>query len=215
MSSFGPENDHAVAEAREPRKRKRQLFYWLLLVLLLLALILGFLLFRGVTSSESPGGTIPSATTPSAKQSSRPPTPATKGSSTGTMSPPSEGTSPPAPPDPPKIPTSATIEYFDVSPTVVYCNTAAPVPPKQYLHFSWSATDASSIGFGIETSDALSAGMGWDLPFSGTSEFHFPGSHYPYVYPCPQASQSYTLTVEGPAGKVSRTVTVTNKGDLE
>lgn len=79
--------------------------------------------------------------------------------------------------------------------------------------FKWKTSNVSQVGFGGATEDAIAAGMGWNLPPSGSSQTDFPAGYTEMAFPCPTASQSYTLTVDGPTGKVSKKVTVTNKGD--
>jgi hypothetical protein len=100
-----------------------------------------------------------------------------------------------------------------VSPKVVFCNTQAPNPSHQYIKFTWKTTNVNQVGFGVGTDDAIASGMGWNLPPSGNSADDFPAGYTEYEFPCPSASQTYTLTVSGPDGKFSKKVTVTNNGD--
>jgi hypothetical protein len=96
----------------------------------------------------------------------------------------------------------------------VTCNTQAPNPSPQYISFSWSTKGADKIYFGVNTADASTGALFDNLPASGTQN-DFPAGYSPFMYNCPSAKQSYTLTIVGDGKKVSKTITVTNNGDTQ
>ena len=190
-------------------KRSRTLVLVLSIVggILLIAIIvlLALLFSRGLGGPASNPGANPSD---SASPSDSPrASPSETPSETPSASP-SESPSAPQPPS-----NTTAIDLFTVSPKVVLCNTSAPITPHLYIKFTWKSTNVNQVGFGVSTDNALSGGMGWNLPPSGNSDDDFPPGTTPYEFPCPSASQTYTLTVSGPDGTFSKKVTVTNNGD--
>lgn len=184
-----------------------------LLLLAVIALVIA-LFARGPvpTSSAFPAKDKARPTAPSTAPSTPKP-PAESSSSSSGPAPPAPAPPAPAPPAPATPAAETAITSFTVSPTSVRCNTAAPVKHQQYLTFSWATNHVDAVGFGVATDDALTAGMGWNLAPNGRSDNDFPPGYAEFVFPCPQASESYTLTVSGPGGKFSEKVTVTNEGD--
>lgn len=178
-------------------------------ILLLAVVVLLTLLFsRGMgTPAAAPGSGPSGSATPSATASE---TPSASPSDTPSAAPSeSPSSSPSAPPS-----NKTAIDQFTVSPTTVTCNNSAPGGPfPLYIKFTWRTTNVTQIGFGVATDDGINQGMGWNLPTNGNSDDNFPPGNSPYEFPCPSASQTYTLTVIGPDGKVSKKVTVTNNGD--
>lgn len=182
-------------------------------VLLIAVVVLLTLLFARGLGGPAPHPDAEASTSPSASTSETPSaSPSASPSETPSASPSTTPSSAPPPPPPPPSNKTA-IDSFTVSPKVVYCNTSAPVTPHLYIQFTWKTTNANQIGFGVGTDDAIAAGMGWNLPPSGTSASDFPPGYTEYEFACPSASQTFTLTVSGPDGKFSKKVTVTNNGD--
>jgi hypothetical protein len=174
------------------------------LILLLIALFAGASKqTAAVTSTQS--ATLAPTTTPIATASaSATPTP------TATPSPSHGATSAPPPPS-----NAPVIGSFAAASTVVYCNTSAPAGDHQPISFSWSSTNGSQVFFGVDTNDASSAPLFENLPPTGNSNDDFPAgyNHGAYEYPCTAPSTTFTLTVVGNGKKVSKSVTIINKGD--
>jgi hypothetical protein len=175
-------------------------------VLLIVIIILLVLLFHGRGNPEAAGTSTPIATaTPSTS-----PTP----SASPTPSPaptPSRTTAPPPPPS--NGPAISTWLVNDTTSAVVYCDTSAPVKTPIQLGFKWVSSNVTTVFFGIGTTDASEGPYFSNLPPSGDNS-NFPAGEQEVDYPCPMHSQTFTLTVIGAHNsKVSRTVTVVNKGD--
>jgi hypothetical protein len=84
-----------------------------------------------------------------------------------------------------------------------------------YVSFSWSASNVNQVFFGIDTNDASAAPFFDNLPPSGDTS-DFPSGYDPFQYGCYSASHKYTLTVIGSDGsKVSKSITITNTGDVQ
>ncbi|MEZ5190095.1 MAG: hypothetical protein R2717_03875 [Schumannella sp.] len=119
-------------------------------------------------------------------------------------------------PQQPQQPSGPAINQFATSNTTVYCNTQSPNPSHQYISFSWKTSGASQIFFGVDTNDASAAALFSNLPPMGTSQNDFPPGYNDFEFGCPDASHKYTLTVvDGSGNKTSKSVTITNKGDLQ
>jgi len=193
-----------------PKKSKKLVLILSILggVLLVAVIILLTLLFSRAFSSPSddvvatPEVSASPSETPSASPSE---TPNASPSETPSASPSAPAPSPPS--------NNTAINSFTASSTSVLCNTQAQVPQPIYLTFKWKTTNVSQVGFGVASSDGISQGMGFNLPPSGNSTDDFPAGQNVIEFPCPSASQFYTLTVIGPDGKISKSVTVTNNGD--
>jgi hypothetical protein len=179
---------------QEP-KRSRALLITLIVVgaVLLVAIIVILVL---LLNRRSGGDTVAtSSPTPTVTHSATP---------SSTPSPTTSTSTGPTPPPAPAL----TINSFSVgSPTVACDNrTGNPIP----MSFTWTSTNGSQAFFGVNTTDAQSGGMGWNLPPSGSST-DFPQE---YDYPCYNAQTSFTITVVDAAGdKQSKTLIVTNTGD--
>jgi hypothetical protein len=79
---------------------------------------------------------------------------------------------------------------------------AATQVPSPSVTVQWSTTGGTKAWFGIQTSDAEANPYG-SVDLSGSVTVN---------YPCTEATQLYTITVEGPGGKTSRSITVHNTG---
>lgn len=115
---------------------------------------------------------------------------------------PTQEPAPPAPPAPdPTQPVeeqeAPVITAFDVTPTSVVCTGGESIP----LTFTWSSTDATEGWIGVGTNDAQAA------PYDSVSPGG--GSYSDIAFQCGQDSQTYALTVSGPGGTVSQSITVT------
>lgn len=145
------------------------------------------------------------------------PTPTPTATSTKTPSPtPTKSPSPTPTPEPTPAPeppsTAAKITKFDGT-DVIYCDSDTPSILGSELSFKWATKNAARIYFGVATTDASEEPLFNNLPPSGTSFYDFPDQ---VEFPCPQLTQTYTLTVIGTAGdRVSKTITVENEGDTE
>lgn len=80
----------------------------------------------------------------------------------------------------------------------------APAAPTPQVTVRWSTSGGTQAWFGIGTTDAEAAPYS-EEPLSGSVTVD---------YPCTTASQLYTMTVKGPGGKSSRSVTVRNTGHV-
>jgi hypothetical protein len=178
-------------------------------VLLLLVILLLVLLFRGqanlqAAGTASPVPTATSSTTPSQSPSAAP-VPAPTPSQSHTTAPP--------PPPPSTGPAISTWLVNNSTSPVVYCDTSAPNPTPIQLSFKWASSNVNTVYFGIGTTDASEGPYFTNLPPSGDNS-NFPSGQQEVDYSCPNHSQTYTLTVVGAHNaKVSKTVTVVNKGD--
>lgn len=79
---------------------------------------------------------------------------------------------------------------------------AATTPPSPSVTVQWSTSGGTKAWFGIQTSDAEANPYG-SVALAGSITVN---------YPCTEATQLYTITVEGPGGKASRSITVRNTG---
>ncbi len=102
------------------------------------------------------------------------------------------------------------ITNYAISPTLVDCSASAPAGAAN-LTIAWKSLNGNTAFFGVNTTDAQAAGMGWNLPASG-SNLDFPsGAGNPYTYQCGDAQESFTITVVGNGSKQSLTITVRTK----
>jgi hypothetical protein len=116
---------------------------------------------------------------------------------------------------PPPADNGPKIKSFKVNPGTVYCNSQAPNPVPLYVSFSWTTSNVDAVYFGANTDDASAEPYFTNLPPSGTNA-DFPEGNENFAYACGAAKIKYTLTVIGSNGhKVSKSVTVTNKGDVD
>jgi hypothetical protein len=179
-------------------------------VLLIAVIILLVVLLRGKGNPSAAGTTSPF---PTASASDSPsPTPSASPTPTPTPAP-THTTAPPPPPPPSNGPAISTWLVNNSTSPVIYCDTSAPVITPIQLSFKWASSNVSKVYFGIGTTDASAGPYFSNLPPSGDNS-DFPSGEQEVDYPCPGHSETYTLTVIGAHNaKVSKTVTVLNKGD--
>lgn len=170
-------------------------------LLIALVILLVILLTRGDGNAPTAGiDPTPTSTVES-------PTPSATPSESPSPTPTETEEAPPSPPEP----TGPQITSFAGTKEIL-CNTQAPNPPEYVLSFSWASSKVDAVFFGVATNDASTGALFENLPPSGNSADNFP---YPISFPCPSASQQYTLTVVGNGEKVHSTITVVNKGDTQ
>lgn len=170
----------------EGRRSRRWLVWGAIIVIVLLVIALVIALFALNGSGEDPA-------------------PTTTTSASATTEPTEVAPAPPAPPAPepsePEQQAAPEITAFEVSPTTVDCTAGGSVP----LVFTWSSIDATEGWIGVGTNDAQAA------PFDQISPGG--GSYSGISFQCGTEQQTYALTVSGPGGTVSQTVTVTATSD--
>lgn len=203
-----------TSELQEERKKSRALLFVLIgvgaalvaVIVLLLVLLLG-----GGASGEAadPDASGSPSATPTESES---PTPSATPSETPSAEPSPSATA--APPSAPAADTAPAFTSFTSTQTVS-CNTQFPpgyVPPT--VSFNYSTKNASSVWFQTGEGDAANAGA-FPMPLNGNkSDVYGPGSSI--EYPCPLASQKYTLTIVGTNGQhLNKVFTVTNTGDTQ
>ena len=191
---FDPPNPEAQSAA-EPQKKPRGLLIALIAVgaLILIALIILLIVLLGGNGKPVAVGT----TTPS-PTASQTPTPTTAPTPTATP------TTPPPPPPPPS--TSPAITAYTISPAKLDCSGSTP-----NLSIHWTSVNGTHAYFGVNTADAMTGGMGWVLPPTG-SDADFPDGYRPYPALCGNDSTEYTITILGNDGtKVSKKFTVTKQ----
>jgi hypothetical protein len=197
--------------SNEPKSRRPLITLLVIggIVLVAILVTVGIFVGRGMSGTQASATSSPTLfATPTPTPSAAPvhsATPApTSGSSTRHTTAPSTPSNAPA------------IQVFLVNNStnpVVYCNTQAPNPPEIDLTFKWASTNVSEVYFGVNTNDASEGPYFSNLPPSGDNS-DFPQGNQTFAYQCPQEQSEYTLTVVNSHGtKVSRSVTVLNKGD--
>jgi hypothetical protein len=140
--------------------------------------------------------------TPTPTASSASPTP----SATPTPTPTPTPTTTTAPPPPPPPSTSPSITGYTISPKTLDCSGGTP-----NLSIHWSSVNGLHAYFGVNADDAMTMGMGWVLPPTG-SDADFPDGYHPFAALCGNASTEYTITILGTDGtKVSKKFTVTKQ----
>jgi hypothetical protein len=175
-------------------------------VLLVAIIILIIVLLHGKGSPSSAGTSSPLPT----ETASTSPSPTPSATPTPTPTPTHTTATPPPPSNGPVI--STWLVNNSTSP-VIYCNTKAPVITPIQLSFKWVSSNVSKVYFGIDDTDASAGPYFSNLPPSGDNS-DFPSGEQEVDYQCPKHSEIYTLTVIGAHNaKVSKTVTVLNKGD--
>lgn len=211
----------------EEKQRSRGLLIGLIIagaLLLVAILVLVFMLGRATGQPGDPQVVDTSSATPEPTDEATPEptdeaTPEPTDEATSEPSPTPSKTQEPAPPqepEQPQPPAGPAVTKFEVSTKTVYCNTQAPNPSHQYISFSWKTSNGSQIYFGVDTGDASAAPLFTNLPPNGKSQYDFPTGYTDFEFGCPNASHKYTLTVVDANGKkASKSVTVTNKGDLQ
>jgi len=167
--------------------------------LLLIGLIIVLIILLGRNGTPVAVGT----TTPTASASATPSeTPSATPTPTTTPAPTPTATTPPPPPPS----TKPSITGYSISPGKIDCSNGTP-----NLSIHWSSVNGKHAYFGVNTDDAMTGGMGWVLPPSG-SDADFPDGYHPYQALCGNQSTEYTITILGNDGsKVSKKFTVTKK----
>lgn len=194
---------HGGGEAtEEDAKKSRGLMVALIAIgaLLLIALIILLIVLLGGNGKPVAAGT----TSPTASASDTPtPTPTATVTPTPTPTP---TTTPPPPPPPPPPSTKPAITGYSISPSKLDCSQGTP-----NLSIHWKSVNGKHAYFGVNTNDAMTGGMGWVLPPTG-SDADFPSGYHPYAALCGNSSTEYTITILGNDGsKVSKKFTVTKK----
>jgi len=182
----------------EEGKKSRGLMIALIVIgaLLLVGLIIVLILLLGRNDAPVAVGT----TTPTVSAS---PTPSQTPSATPTPTPTPTPTATAAPPPPS---TKPSITGYLISPGKIDCSGGTP-----NLSIHWSSVNGKHAYFGVNTNDAMTAGMGWVLPPNG-SDADFPDGYHPFQALCGNDSTEYTITILGNDGsKVSKKFTVTKK----
>lgn len=197
----GAANSGTAAIAGD-EKKSRGLLIALIAVggVLLIAVIILLIVLLG-------GGGKPVATATTTPLASDTPTTSSTPSATAIVTPsatPTATTAPPPPPPPPS--TSPAIKSYSISPAQIDCSSGTP-----NLSIHWSSVNGAHAYFGVNTNDAMTGGMGWELPPTG-SDADFPDGYRPYPALCGNDSTEYTITILGNDGtKVSKKFTVTKK----
>lgn len=196
---IGTPDETPVAAANGQRdKGSRGLLIALIAIgaLLLIAVVVLLIVLLSGNGKPAASGTA----TPSPTQSSASPTPSATPSATPT--PTQTATAPPPPPPS----TKPSITGYSISPAQLDCSQGTP-----NLSIHWSSVNGKNAYFGVNTDDAMTGGMGWVLPPSG-SDADFPDGYRPYPALCGNDSTEYTITILGNDGtKVSKKFTVTKK----
>jgi len=196
-----PDETPVAAAIEEEGKKSRGLMIALIAIgaLLLIALIVLLIILLGGNGKPVAAGT--DSPTPTASSAS--PTPSETPSTTPTTTP-TPTTAPPPPPPPPS--TKPSITAYSISPSKLDCSNGTP-----NLSIHWSSVNGKNAYFGVNTNDAMTGGMGWVLPPSG-SDADFPAGYHPFQALCGNDSTEYTITILGKDGsKVSKKFTVTKK----
>ena len=196
----------------DPEKKKNRTLT-VALIIVGAILLIAIIILVVVLAARGSGSTTAGATTSTSASAS----PSETASATPSASPTPTATPTPthtvAPPPPSN---DAVINSFTTGSTTVLCNESAPQGDHQPIGFAWSTSKAAKVYFGVNTNDASTASLFDNLPASGNSNDDFPSgyNHGDFEFPCPSASQKYTLTVVGDNGhKQSKSVTIVNKGD--
>jgi predicted nucleic acid-binding Zn ribbon protein len=186
----------------EEGKKSRGLMIALIAVgaLLLIGLIIVLITLLGRNGAPVAVGT----TSPTPTVSDTPSeTPTVTASSTPVITPTPTAT-PTTPPPPPS--TKPSITGYSISPGQIDCSNDTP-----NLSIHWKSINGKHAYFGVNTNDAMTGGMGWVLPPTG-SDADFPDGYHPFQALCGNDSTEYTITILGNDGsKVSKKFTVTTK----
>jgi len=170
----------------------------LLLVGLIIVLII---LLAGNGTPVAVGTTTPTPTPTTSDSPSQSPMVTTSSTPITTPTPTSTPTTPPPPPS-----TKPSITGYSISPGKIDCSNGTP-----NLSIHWTSVNGKHAYFGVNTNDAMTGGMGWVLPPTG-SDANFPSGYHPFQAQCGNDSTEYTITILGNDGsKVSKKFTVTKK----
>ncbi|MEO6117144.1 MAG: hypothetical protein ABIP33_12225 [Pseudolysinimonas sp.] len=192
---------HHEGSEEEEGKKSRRLMVALIAIgaLLLIALIILLIVLLGGNGKPVAAGT----DSPSASTSE---TPSQSPSATPSPTPTPTPTATTAPPPPPPPSTKPSITSYSISPSKLDCSGSTP-----NLSIHWKSVNGKHAYFGVNTNDAMTGGMGWVLPPTG-SDADFPDGYHPYQALCANDSTEYTITILGNDGtKVSKKFTVTKK----
>jgi hypothetical protein len=191
---------HVENELEEERKKSNGLMIALIAIgaILLIGLIILLIVLLGNNGKPVAVDT----TTPSASPSETP-TPTPTATDTPTSTPTATQTVAPPPPPPS---TNPSITSYSISPSKLDCSGETP-----NLSIHWKSVNGAHAYFGVNTNDAMTGGMGWVLPPTG-SDADFPDGYHPFQALCGNDSTEYTITILGNDGtKVSKKFTVTKK----
>jgi len=207
--------DTPPPEAQPDPEEKKNRTLTVALIIVGAILLIAIIILVVVLAARGSGSTTAGDTTSTSASASPSETASTtaSASATPTATPTPTPTHTVAPPPPSN---DAVINSFTTGSTTVLCNESAPQGDHQPIGFSWSTSKAAKVYFGVNTNDASTASLFDNLPASGNSNDDFPSgyNHGDFEFPCPSASQKYTLTVVGDNGhKQSKSVTIVNKGD--
>ena len=197
-----PANTGVNEAIEEEGKKSRGLMIALIVIgaLLLIGLIIVLIILLGRTGTPVAAGT----TSPTASA-----TPSQTPTATATSTPvttPTPTTAPPPPPPPPPPSTKPSITSYSISPSKLDCSNGTPD-----LSIHWKSVNGKNAYFGVNTDDAMTGGMGWVLPPTG-SDADFPNGYHPFQALCGNDSTEYTITILGNDGsKVSKKFTVTKQ----
>lgn len=112
----------------------------------------------------------------------------------------------PTTPPPPPPSTKPSITSYSISPSTLDCSGSTP-----NLSIHWTSVNGKNAYFGVNTDDAMTGGMGWVLPATG-SDADFPDGYRPFPAQCGNASTEYTITILGNDGsKVSKKFVVSKQ----
>jgi hypothetical protein len=165
----------------------------LIAIIILLIVLLGGNGKPVAAGTDSPTASVTASDTPSQTPSPTP-TPVSTPTPTHTA----------APPPPPS--TKPSITSYSISPSKLDCSGGTP-----NLSIHWKSVNGKHAYFGVNTDDAMTGGMGWVLPPTG-SDADFPDGYHPYQALCGNDSTEYTITILGNDGtKVSKKFTVTKQ----
>jgi hypothetical protein len=200
-AATGPVEPH-----EEDRKSRLPLILGIIGGVLLIAVIVLVVLLLGRTPKTDTASSATDASTPSDSSAPTPiPTPTVTVTVTASPAPNSGGGSAPQKPNGNNV----LITQYTISPMTVDCSSGAPAGSTD-LHITWKSVNGGAAFFGVNTSDAMSGGMGWTLPASGT-QHNFPSGYDPYTYQCGNASSEYTITAIGNGSKQTFQITVHRK----
>jgi hypothetical protein len=187
--------------APDPERKNRGLLIALIALgaAILIAIIILLIVLLGgngkpvAAGTDSPTASVTASDTPSQTPSPTP-TPVSTPTPTHTA----------APPPPPS--TKPSITSYSISPSKLDCSGGTP-----NLSIHWKSVNGKHAYFGVNTDDAMTGGMGWVLPPTG-SDADFPAGYHPYQALCGNDSTEYTITILGNDGtKVSKKFTVTKQ----
>lgn len=195
LDASDPDRPVQPGAPNSEQRKSRGLLIALIVVgaALLIAIVVLLIVLLGGTPKPTAAATPIPGTSSATPGTSAGATPTSTSSPTTVVKP----TSAPPPPS-----TKVAISGYSISPSQISCATGTPD-----LSIHWSSVNGKTAYFGVNTADAQTAGMGWELPPTG-SDADFPSGYHPYPAICGQDTE-YTITIVGTDGsKVSRMFTV-------